>query len=98
MALILSLRALQQARDTAEVAWELRRAQVLLAHLLDTAPWRYAASSGESDEFTWAVETSPIGAERPIEVCRRAASIENVRTGRAFRAVSLETCPLEGAS
>lgn len=95
MTLVLSLRALGQAREAADVAWEVRRAQALLAHLMEAAPHRYAPSAGESDGFTWTVETAITGAERPIEVCRRAVSVHSARSGRDYAAATLETCPLE---
>jgi hypothetical protein len=93
--LVLSLAALGQARDAADVAWEVRRADALLAHLIETAPHRYAASSGETDGFSWTVETTATGAERPIEVCRRAVALENERSGRLYRGATQETCPVE---
>jgi hypothetical protein len=95
LALVLSLRALGQAREVVEVAWEVRRADSLIGHLIEAAPHRYEASAGTSDGFRWTVETAITGAERPIEVCRRAVGLTNLRSGRAYAAATLETCPVE---
>lgn len=95
MALVLSLTALNQARDAADSASEVRRAHVLMAHLIEAAPHRYALSTGFSDDFAWSVATTVTGAERPIEVCRRAVALENGRSGRTYAAATLETCPTE---
>jgi len=94
MTLVLSLSALGQARDVAEVAWETRRAQSLLSHLIESAPHRFEASAGSSDGFTWAVETTTTGADRPVAVCRRAVTLENRLSGRSYQAATLEACPL----
>jgi hypothetical protein len=98
LALVLSLRALGQAREVADVAWEIRRADSLLAYLIEAAPHRYEASGGTSDGFRWTVETAITGAERPVEVCRRAVALKNLKSGRAYAAATLETCPLEPAA
>jgi len=95
LTLVMSLRTLGQARDAADAAWEVRRAHSLLAHLIEAAPHRYAPSAGESDGFAWTVQTTLTGAERPIEVCRRAVALKNERSGRTFAAATLETCPLD---
>lgn len=95
LALVLSLRALGQAREVAEVAWEVRRADSLIAHLIEAAPHSYETSTGANDGFRWTVETAITGAERPIEVCRRAVGLTNLRSGRAYAAATLETCPVE---
>jgi len=96
--LITSLGALGQARRAAAVAWEVRRADTLIAHLIEAAPHRYAASAGTSDGFAWLVETTATGADRPVAVCRRAVSLENGRSGRLYRAATLEACPVEPAA
>lgn len=95
MAIVLSLDVLQQARAAADAAWEVRRADSLMAHLIEAAPHRYASSAGESDGFRWSVETTVTGAERPVEVCRRAVALRNRTSGRRYAAATLETCPLE---
>jgi hypothetical protein len=95
MTLVMSLRALGQARDVADVAWEVRRADSLIAHLIEAAPHRYATSAGASDGFGWTVETTTTGAERPVEVCHRTVALENRRSGRTYRAATLEACPIE---
>ena len=94
--LILSLTALQQARAAGDMAWEVRRADSLLAEAMGTAPRRLAASAGEVAGFAWTVETSPTGAEQPVALCRRTAVVESLATGRTFRAATLETCPVGG--
>jgi hypothetical protein len=95
--LIMSLRGLGQARDAGDLAWEARRANSLLAHLIEDAPHRYEVSTGTTDGFSWQVETTGTGAERPIEVCRRAVTLAS-RTGRTYRAATLEACPQEPAA
>jgi hypothetical protein len=94
LTVVLGLRTLQQARQAADVAWEYRRAQSLLAQLMETAPRRYAESAGLRDGFRWTVETTATGAERPIEVCRRAVDLKNVRSGRTYGVSTLEACPI----
>jgi hypothetical protein len=95
MALVLSLQTLGQARDAVDMAWEVRRAGALADYLLEAAPHRFAPSAGVQDQFSWRVETTLTGAERPVEVCRRAVALENQRTGRRYAAATLETCPVE---
>jgi len=95
LTLVMSLRALGPAGDAAEMAWEVRRADSLIAHLIEAAPHRYAPSAGTSDGFAWTVETTITGAERPVEVCRRAVALENALSGRTYAAATLETCPVE---
>ena len=97
LSLGLAQQALGRARDVADVALETRRAQTLLTGLIERGTPSFAVQDGESDGFRWRVETTTTGAERPIEVCRRAVSLENLRTGRAYRAATLEACPLEPA-
>lgn len=94
VSLVLSLRALAQARETTELAWELRRAEARLSHLLDAVPRRLAASAGEGGGFGWSLEMQPVGAEQPISLCRRAATITSAESGRTFTAATRETCPL----
>jgi len=94
MTLVLSLTALGKARDVADVAWETRRAQSLLSHLIETAPHSFEPGAGVSDAFTWAVETTTTGADRPVAVCRRAVSLENRLSRRTYQAATLEACPL----
>lgn len=98
MSVVLTLAALGQARGAADVAWEVRRAGALMAYLIEMAPHRYATSFGETDGFSWTVDTTATGAERPIEVCRRAVALENERSGRIYRVATQETCPVEPVS
>lgn len=98
LTLVMSLRAIGQARDAAEVAWEVRRADALIAHLLQAAPHSFEASAGSSDGFAWTVATTMTGAERPVEVCRRAVSVQYRPSGRLYGAATLETCPVAPAA
>jgi len=93
--LVLGLTALGQARQVADAAWEARRAEALVSYLLETAPHTYASTAGNNGAFAWTVETTGTGAERPIEVCRRAVALRAVRSGRTYGAATLETCPLD---
>jgi hypothetical protein len=95
MTLVMSLRALGQARDVADRAWEVRRAETLIAYLIEAAPHRYEASAGARDGFGWRVETTTTGAERPVEICHRTVALENRHSGRRYRAATLEACPVE---
>lgn len=94
LSLMMSLSALGRAREVADVASEVRRAQVLMVHLMETAPRRYGSVAGLSDEFAWSVETVVTGAERPIEICRRALTLKNARSGRTYAAATQEVCPI----
>lgn len=98
VSLVLSLGALAQARETTDLAWELRRAEARLSHLLDAGPRRLTASAGVSGGFGWSLETQPVGAEQPIALCRRAARIVAIASGRTFEAATRETCPLEAGT
>jgi hypothetical protein len=95
MTLILGLIALGQARDAADVAWEVRRAKVVMSRLITTVPQGYATSAGVIDGFAWTVETTGTGAERPVEICRRAVALQYARSGREYAAATLAPCPLE---
>jgi len=94
MALILSLQATAQARRAATQAWEVRRAQTLLAHLAEIGPRSFEDTSGFSDGFAWRIETRTTGGERPIEVCRRKVRIDNVRSHRTYELATLTACPM----
>lgn len=91
--LIMSFQALQQADRTAKAALEARRAQTLLAYLLETTPRAFAEREGEGEGFTWRVETDATGAERPIEVCHLRAVLHSQASGRTYAAATLQTCP-----
>lgn len=97
VAAILSFRAVETARQAAASAWEVRRAQALLSHLMDTGPRTYTPSAGERDGFRWRLETSITAADRPVEICRRTVSLSHLRTRRTYDAATLETCPSEAA-
>jgi hypothetical protein len=95
LAAVLSFRALDQADRSAKSGQEVRRAQVLASRLMDAMPRTYKAATGETDGFTWRLETNPTGADRPIEVCHRWVKLTNVSTRRTYEIATLETCPLE---
>jgi hypothetical protein len=95
MGLVFSLEAGRQARTAADQASEVRRAQTLLAQLLETGPRSFDDTAGATDSFAWQVETRATGGERPIEVCHRQVTLTNVRSKRTYRAATLETCPIE---
>ncbi len=91
--LMMSFQALHQAGRVALAAAETRRAETRLSALLQTSPRDFDVHEGAGDGFTWRVETDATGAERPIEVCRRAASLHSEASGRTYKAATLETCP-----
>jgi hypothetical protein len=95
LALVFSLQAGRQARAAADQASEVRQAHTLLAQLLETGPQQFEDASGAAGAFSWQVETRTTGAERPIEICHRQVAVTNLRTKRAYRAATLETCPLQ---
>lgn len=95
MSVIFSLQATGQADRVVDMAWETRRAQTLLSHLVETAPRNLEDAVGQSDGFSWRVETRVTGAERPIAVCRREVRLESAATRRRFQASTLEVCPVE---
>lgn len=93
VAMVLSFEALTQASRAASAALEVRRAETLLRNVLEAAPRTYDTSGGASGGFTWRVDTQATGAERPIAICRRAAALRHVASGRGYEASTLETCP-----
>ncbi|MDZ4370981.1 MAG: hypothetical protein U1C74_06125 [Phenylobacterium sp.] len=95
MTLILGLSTPGQARNAADVVWELRRVNVLMSRLITTAPQGYATSAGATAGFAWAVETLGTGTERPVEVCRGAVALQDTRSVRDYAAATLAPCPLE---
>lgn len=98
LTLVYGLRAVDQAENAAARAEEIRQATRLLSELMATAPRSYAASSGATDRFDWTVVTQITGAERPIEVCRRAIELRDRKSSRAYAASSLEICPESDAT
>lgn len=95
MTMILSLRAMEQARRSADIALEVRTADGLLKDLMQESPDDLAPSQGSADGFDWTLVTEITGAERPIAVCRRAARLINQASGRKYQASSFITCPPE---
>lgn len=93
LAIILGLQAVQQAGRVARLAQEVRRANALLNDLMLDGPRSLQAVAGTTDDFSWSIETQITGAERPIEVCRRLATLVNRTSSRRYSASSLETCP-----
>ena len=98
MTLIMSFKAMAQAGQTTAAASEVRRAEALLSYLLETTPRSYEVATGRTDGFSWRVELDATGAERPVEVCRRAASLTAIASGRSYKAATLETCPVGAVS
>ncbi|WP_340643888.1 hypothetical protein [Phenylobacterium sp.] len=98
MTLIMSFKAMAQAGQTTAAATEVRRAEALLSYLLESTPRGYEVAAGRTDGFAWRVELDATGAERPVEVCRRAASLTSVDSGRTYKAATLETCPVGAVS
>jgi hypothetical protein len=90
---VLSLNALGIARRAAMAANEVQRAHSLLRQLMMSAPRQFGAVDGRAAGFAWSVETSPTGAEAPVEVCRRAVRAINERSRRAYAISTLEVCP-----
>lgn len=89
----LSLQAVGVGLDAARRTGELRGAEALLRALMIDGPRQFGAVEGRSGDFAWRLETQPTGAERPIELCRRAAAVASTRSLRRYAAVSLESCP-----
>lgn len=97
MGLIFSLDAGRQAHMAADQAAEFRRAQTLLAQVMETGPRSFDDAAGTSDAFSWQIETRATGGERPIEICHRQVTLINLRSKRTYKAATLETCPIEAA-
>lgn len=93
MSLAICFGALARARDAAAAAEEMRRADALISYLMTTTPHREVPSSGVTDGFKWTLRLGITGAERPIAVCQRDVALESSKSGRVFRAATLETCP-----
>jgi hypothetical protein len=93
MSLGFGFQAVQQAMAAARSASEVQRAQLVLTHVMETAPRAVGLANGSMDGFEWTLETHLTGAERPIAVCRRAAAARHAVTGRIYAAETLETCP-----
>jgi len=98
LAVILSMTALQQARQAANAALEVREAGILLSRLLESGPRSMEPASGQAQGFAWALNTTPTGSERPIEVCRRQALVTSAASGRSYAAATQETCPPAAAA
>jgi len=96
LAIILSMTALQQARRTTAAALEVRQAQTLLSALLERGPRSWDRTTGEMGGFSWQLQTTPTGSERPVVVCRRAALVISIASGRNYAAATQETCPPSG--
>lgn len=93
LSVIFSLQSIDQTKRVGELAWELRQAQTALSYLLEFAPSQFEASEGQAGDFTWRVQTDETGAEQPIEICRRAATLTSVETGRVYNGALFVTCP-----
>lgn len=91
--LIFTFEVLQQARAAADQAWEARQAQTLLADLLERPLDLSATLAGVQEGFRWTLETQPMGAERPVEICRHAARLVHSRSARTYQASTLDACP-----
>jgi hypothetical protein len=98
IAMAFSLQAGRQARLAADQAREVREAQVLLAHLIETGPSRFEDAMGATGGFTWRIETRLTGAEQPIAICHRQVAIRNARTQRAYQLATLGSCPVEAST
>lgn len=90
---IAGLAVVQQAEKVAGRAAEVRRAHTLMDFLLAAAPRSFESASGAEDEFSWRVETAPVGADRPVAICRRAIVVQSLASGRVYDTATLETCP-----
>lgn len=95
MALILSLQAGRLARSIATQALEIQGAHMLLANLLATGPRSFQDAAGASGDFAWSLQTRVTGAEQPIAICLRKATLNNTRTHRTYGAETMETCPIQ---
>jgi hypothetical protein len=98
LTVVLSLEALAQARRTAALALETRQAGALITELFLIAPDSFATLTGEREGLAYRVETTLTGADRPIEVCRRAVRVTRTATGRTYQAATLTICPVEAAA
>ena len=96
LSLGLSLQAVQHAEQAADQAQEIRQADSLLNTLMTDGPAVRGPLAGVDRGFAWALDTEPTGADRPIELCRRAVQVTSQATGRMFRTASLQTCPPPG--
>jgi hypothetical protein len=97
-ALVGSYQVLQQARAISDTASEARRAEARLRSLLEATPRDMTVRSGDDEGFRWRMVTEVTGADRPIAVCRRAATLVSDTSGRAYSAATLETCPVGAGS
>jgi hypothetical protein len=98
--IILSLNAVETARRAATLAAETRRAGELLRHLLETAPRRIGAASGQSSGFDWRIDTTVAAAGRlpAVQLCERSARLVALRGGRRYGLSTTELCPAPGPS
>jgi len=97
LTLIFGLRAAGEARHAADQASEARRAQALMAGLLNRGPRTFSDSSGTTDAFSWSLQTRGTGADQPVAICHRAVALTGLASHRVYRAATLETCPVETA-
>jgi hypothetical protein len=95
---ILSMRSMEQADRVARRAEEIRQARTLLNELIDNGPRDLTPTLGATGPFQWTLETQPTGADRPVAVCRRVASLTTVGTPRRYVLATLEACPPESGA
>lgn len=97
LATILSLQAVRSAYQAVATASEYKRAQILIAYVMDTGPRSFTPANGAADGFTWQLVTQATGFERPVAVCRRALSVRAEKSARTYQASTREICPTDGA-
>jgi len=93
----LALSAHAMARRMSDAAVESRRAAALLQMLVDDRG--ATADSGSFGGFEWRVEVlrEPAqGVEPRSSVCRRAARVQSLASGRAYTLDTLAPCPEPG--
>lgn len=89
----LSLQALLQAQRTSDRAAEIGAARALIDNLMAAGPRSLVPAEGVAGAFAWRVKTEATGAERPVEVCRRAVEVVEAESGRTYAAATLSVCP-----
>ena len=98
LCVILSMRSMEQANRVARRAEEVRQARVLLNELIDNGPRDLTPAMGATGLFQWTLETQPTGADRPVAVCRRVASLTTIGATRRYVLATMEACPPEAGA
>lgn len=92
--LVATIAATHGSREAADLALEFRKANELVAYLLETAPQASGETAGQSSDFAWTRTVSePIDTFGSGAICERHVTLRGLRDGRRFEARTNSVCP-----